>query len=164
MNKARFWINNVEIHPIEFTIEEILSDRTRLFYIKYNELFEPTENLKTIVNCSNSLFFKYELDGNSFEISTYIQDYNIHQVFDATVIELWLREMTPGYKLTVDYPRICFKCERKLGFGDLYIENYKNSTREYLEMVWKCKYVQLYCCTCFKEEMWELAEVSLERG
>lgn len=54
-------------------------------------------------------------------------------------------------KLDNQYPHICYKCKKPLKLGELCIAN-KDKTKEELIELWKNKYVEFYCCGCYRKE------------
>lgn len=56
-------------------------------------------------------------------------------------------------KLDKDYPHTCFnpKCKMRIHFHD-FLNTNKNMNKNHLEKLWKSKYVQFFCCRCYKDK------------
>jgi len=82
------------------------------------------------------------IGGNTIEASMIVHEIRPGQAIHTSLSKISLAD--------IKYPHKCFKCKRALYWTEL-LESNPNMNRLQLAKLWKSKYVQFYCCSCYTD-------------
>ncbi|MGV9141826.1 MAG: hypothetical protein ACOC1X_02700 [Promethearchaeota archaeon] len=85
-----------------------------------------------------------------------INNYDFWDLIEITRENIEVRREDPEYIELSEIRKNCFNCGKPIYFGDFYSVNSNKVAFSQAIKLWKSKYVQFFCCSCYENRKWRI--------